>query len=376
MNVITPQKEFLVSELSSTHHKVEELHKIVSTLSQDIAATCDFLQHDKVNNEGNKHHLLTKFSEEVENRIRSLMQDAKDETQTTISLLDERIKSVLATVLQTEKKMEETEKFQQSSTSFHEELAAERNLSSQLKEKVEALQTEVRDGEALRLKWKQDIEEIDKARQQLQQLEGSFTKTDEIAAKMDNMLRINSCIQATSDYLRTETTWVQTQLQNRGIPLATTSASKEDLGKKIIPRKVVLASPVNIVAPSGCVTIEQEQKQRRQGIKPRPILRQQAETNGKPITKERIEQKDVIANIRDSLVKVPSSQSGYFFPTVAEFMSSRLSDNEESLVESSQKSEDESPLAKKQKVGNWASAPGDQVQPASVSRLLFKPSDR
>lgn len=375
MNFMDSQKELVCSELSYRDKKVAELGETLASISQEVITTRQVLQLNKTDSAASKN-LLNEVVNNLEKRIQTLLQEEKNEAQQKIIALDGHIQNISTALRDTITKIEGDAVIQKDSGSLHDELVSERSLTSRLKEKIEVLEREVRDGENLRLKWKQDVQAIDDARCQLQNIQEKMTKTDEIAAKMDSMLRINSCIQATSDYLHTERAWVRKQLENRGVSVTTTASSTEELGRKSLARKVVLASPINIMARGDCVTVEQEQKQRREGAKPKPILRQHTNIISIKSNKEQIEQKTVIENIRDSLVKGSSSQSGYFFPTVTEFMSSSLSENDESRDEPCNKETEESPLAKKQRLNDWDSAKDDKAHPTSVSRVLFRPSGR
>ncbi|CEJ91062.1 hypothetical protein VHEMI06800 [[Torrubiella] hemipterigena] len=375
MKFMDSRKEFFCSELDCRDQKVAELGETLASISHELITTREVLQQNKMDSAASKD-LLNEVVNNLDKRIQILLQEGKNEAQEKIILLDGHIQNISTALRDTITKIEDVAAIQRDSGSLHDELTSERSLTNRLKEKIEVLEREVRDGEDLKQKWKQDVQAIDDARCQLQNIQEKVTKTDEIAAKMDSMLRINSCIQATSDYLRTERTWVRKQLENRGVSATTTASSNEELGRKSLARKVVLASPINIMPRSDCVTVEQEQKQRREGAKPKPILRQQTNIASIESNKEQIEQKTVIENIRDSLVKGSSSQSGYFFPTVAEFMSSSLSESDESRDEPCSKETEESPLAKKQRLNDWDPAKDDKGHPTSVSRVLFRPSGR
>lgn len=190
----------------------------------------------------------------------------------------------------------------------------------------------------------------------MQNIQSKLAETGGLSDKLDSILRVSTVIQETSAYLNEQSEWVNQQLPtssslvkvpssvtDSNVPCSFTGSNQADRGavsaepnfNSILQanqntsrgmRRVVVNSPVASESPHP-ITVEQEQIQRRQGSQLKPILRGPRETS-RPKThisaKPGMVENKFVSHIRTSLAGKTSSQLGYSFPTVAEFMKSSL----------------------------------------------------
>lgn len=171
-------------------------------------------------------------------------------------------------------------------------LSDERLVVSRLSAKVQQLEGEVSMSRELQEKWQLNMETVESLRTRVAAACQRLPRVEIMAAKLDNIVRLNSFIHSTAQYLSKEKVWVQQQLAGRNI----CEGDPMDVDKKIHTqadhdtqiqqfftqpfqsetfedRKVQMRSPGDFGSPSPPPTVQQEQKRRREANRPRSIMR-------------------------------------------------------------------------------------------------------
>ncbi|KAI6784508.1 uncharacterized protein J7T54_006553 [Emericellopsis cladophorae] len=191
-----------------------------------------------------------------------------------------------------------------------EQLGEERGRVMRLTTDIARLEKEASEAGQLKDKWAKDIHHIDALRAHLRSLANTrVPRVEEAAAKLGAVARMNQIIASTSSYLSTEKTWIVSQLAalkgnasqaapslveghdhpkgNDAEPQEICSVkadqtllvpgpemqSTDDLDVEKFAKQVRVNTPVLLTQPSCAPAVEQEQRQRRQPVKPRSILR-------------------------------------------------------------------------------------------------------
>ena len=271
------------------------------------------------------------------------------------------------------------------------ELQKEKASVLRLTEEVQKFKQMASEFSSLQDRWMRDIQQIDSLRAKLSAAHHRIPRVEGIAAKLENIGRLNGLIRSTASYLSTERRWVQDELASRSedkhrlvgeevlshclqhsqikdtdetdftsqsrsttrgmseVPVVPDGCAVPESAidsLEFSPRKVTVLNPaMDFKSPSPPPSIEQEQMRRREGKKPRSILRfmtdfdQQEDSptvealrlplshsqynrpvmatpnptsSGGPNTK-------VVEQIRSSFVSTSHSEPSSAFPTVAEF---------------------------------------------------------
>ncbi|KAL6865776.1 hypothetical protein ACO1O0_001874 [Amphichorda felina] len=269
------------------------------------------------------------------------------------------------------------------------ELQNEKSNVLRLTEEVHKSAQAVTATEGLRERWMRDIQGIDSLRAKLSAAHHRIPRVEGIAAKLESIARLNGLIHSTTNYLSTEKRWIQEELtarphaksvdvaeENRGHhiqPSGTqeheqqtsmngsqyTAESNLEVSKHLetwdepnasqdnfSPRKVTVLNPaMDFRSPSPPPSIEQEQMRRREGTKPRSILRsipgfekQTGLSGGEalslPLNHSQYNRpvmatwnstssgnvfREVVEQIRSGLLSANNSEQSWGFPTVAKF---------------------------------------------------------
>ncbi|KAG9254678.1 uncharacterized protein F5Z01DRAFT_673825 [Emericellopsis atlantica] len=191
-----------------------------------------------------------------------------------------------------------------------EQLSEERGRVMRLTTSIARLEKEASEAGPLKDKWAKDIHHVDALRAHLRSLANTrVPRVEEAAAKLGAVARMNQIIASTSSYLSTEKTWIVSQLaalkgnasqaapapaEGHGHPRGNDAEPKEmcsvkaeqtlpvpgpekqsadDLDVEKFAKQVRVNTPVLLTQPSCAPAVEQEQRQRRQPVKPRSILR-------------------------------------------------------------------------------------------------------
>lgn len=177
-----------------------------------------------------------------------------------------------------------------------------------LKQQIQRFEHETKRTGALQIKWYQDIAEIDGLREKLTAAYQRMPRVESMAAKLENITRMNNFIHSTANYLATEKNWVRHELAARGESQSTSAVvsgaggvshgsstqniwqplSIEDgqyvtdeqfahlrtiVEEELAPRKVLVRVEADCHSPSPPPSVEQEKRRRRETSKPRSIMR-------------------------------------------------------------------------------------------------------
>jgi hypothetical protein len=184
-------------------------------------------------------------------------------------------------------------------------LEQEQRTVTRLNQRIRGFEQETKATDAMRKRWRDNIRTIDVLRTQLAVAYQRMPRVERIAAKLEKIFSFNDTITATTKFLSGEASWIQGELEARdsrpNIITPISCTSQPDTGKvdenlitpyqpqlpqvlgdfqflectnNLINRKVTVRSPAwDIHSPSPPLSIEQEQIRRREGAKPRSILR-------------------------------------------------------------------------------------------------------
>lgn len=260
---------------------------------------------------------------------------------------------------------------------------AKRKVSG-MTERIRILEEEASHTRELRERWNRDIHLIDSLRGQLSAIHQRMPRVESIAAKLEGIGRLNGLIHSTACYLQNEKRWIGEELltssgsggvgndtsandatvisqdsnpeaepegaleANNDADRARPTLDNLDSGVSantsstdFASRKVMVYSPVlEFNSPSPPPSIEQEQVRRREGVRPRSILRfetklaKQPEAPqgdlplsqnlyNRPVTSESSTQGkgigSIVDRIRSAFVPENSGTKTWKFPTLAEF---------------------------------------------------------
>ncbi|GJN82141.1 hypothetical protein PLIIFM63780_005678 [Purpureocillium lilacinum] len=179
---------------------------------------------------------------------------------------------------------------------------AVQELTHRLQERIRDLESQVRATASLRERWQHDIRTVDSLKTQLRSIEDRVPQVQDVGSTVERIAEVNRLLHSTAQYLAGERLWVQkhrdhisaqskagmvpqeveqpNQLaadsgESSLIPHIKTSLVLGDVPCLEVPlvRDVTVENSgtkaVHPLAPS----IEQEQVRRREGAKPRPILK-------------------------------------------------------------------------------------------------------
>ncbi|CAG9999023.1 unnamed protein product [Clonostachys byssicola] len=270
---------------------------------------------------------------------------------------------------------------------LEEELQGERHSVASLTRKIGNLEQELKNTEMIRGQWHQGLTSVNTFRAKLEAVAQRLPKVEAIAAKLNGITRLNEVIDSTSRFFDAEKQWLKTELSGRskvgesnpddqlGSNMIISSASQDPILKlnslafppELLPtsrkveslieenlhaedasrRKVLVYSPTgDSESPSPPPSIGQEQKRRREAVRPRSILRsskellqkmqasQRSEFRGNPMHGSQFNRpvvadttpgcgndmaNKIINDLQSTLAPPPRFQHGWEFPTVAEF---------------------------------------------------------
>ncbi|KAK4077139.1 uncharacterized protein Triagg1_4106 [Trichoderma aggressivum f. europaeum] len=244
-------------------------------------------------------------------------------------------------------------------------LENEREMTAQLRNKIQAFEQKAEEAEILRNGWLKDIQTIDKMRSQLKAVAMRVSEVEDCDKKLDRVMEISGSIQSSASYLATEEEWVQLEITDRmpnpavsevvtscevnttPLPLsAETNGAAEtqpSIKEDAMSRKVTVHSPdPGERSPSPPLTVMQEQKRRREVTQLKSILKSHAlpdtiepssleghparpqtnhskasqATNGSLNKSQSASAKEMVAEIRSRLIQ---HNHTWTFPTVADF---------------------------------------------------------
>lgn len=176
-------------------------------------------------------------------------------------------------------------------------LRQEKGTVARLTKNIQKLEKEAALMTGLRERWTRDLRLIDSLRSQLSAIQQRMPRVEGMAAKLDNIGRLNAFIHSTASYPSDEKKWIQGELKSRNTDEdAASQAAESSQGEgeasqsamtetdadndptvsryEFASRRVMVCSPApELDPPSPPLSIEQEQIRRREGAKPRPILR-------------------------------------------------------------------------------------------------------
>lgn len=279
-------------------------------------------------------------------------------------------------------------------------LQEERNAVALLNERIRRFEEQSQATEALQERWRRDVKIIDKLRPQLKAIKEKIPQMDEFGARLDRIAQLNGFIQSTASYLSAEGEWIHQQLGsgdrsqrqtstatevgdlNVTEPTAPVEAqNQEDMG----PRKVIVHSPcVDVRSPSPPLSVEQEQRRRRDGARPRSILKLSTsatvETTGteseffaRPANHSQYNRPvigavstavpeanhEMIEQIRSGLIQESQPNGAWSLPTVADF--ERSSQEEASSSKRRHSSSDEMNGGNRKRSKNGLPVPSDSL---------------
>lgn len=192
----------------------------------------------------------------------------------------------------------------------NQQLDEERLTASNLTARIQELEEEAVTMTSLRETWQKDIDSIQTLRAKVATACQRLPRVESMAAKLDNISRLNGFIHSTARYMSSEKDWIQRELATRGKdaaeeagvymepskvtssigslqshsqtacgiarePHESRAASRLDtlFAEDFAPRKVEVRSPEDFDSPSPPPTVEQEQIRRREVSRPRSIMR-------------------------------------------------------------------------------------------------------
>ncbi|UNI22642.1 hypothetical protein JDV02_008510 [Purpureocillium takamizusanense] len=276
-----------------------EFHAFAETASSNMAA----LAEKAFNNEKNAHaeirDAITSFKRSLEKGFK-VAQDESEKclrhTQTAMAAFGGQLRAVSD---QVEARFCASEDKTANSTS---QLAGH-ELTPSLQERIRDLEGQLRAAASLRERWQHDIRKVDMLKSQLRSIEDRVPQVQDVGITVERIAEVNRLLHSTARYLAEERLWVQkhrdhvdahsntgTAVQVVDQPSQMTSDSGDgslipNIGTSLIlgdvpclevplTRKVPMehssvARPIALAAPS----VEQEQIRRREGAKPRPILK-------------------------------------------------------------------------------------------------------
>lgn len=270
---------------------------------------------------------------------------------------------------------------------LEEQLQGERHSVASLTRKIGNLEQELKNTEMLRGQWHQGLMSVNTLKAKLEAATQRLPKVEAIAAKLNGITRLNDVINSTAKFFDAEKEWLQTELSGRsqveesnphdqlGSKKIVTSTSQDPILKlnslpfpsRFFPtnqkveslieenlhaedasrRKVLVYSPTgDSESPSPPPSIGQEQKRRREAVRPRSILRSskellqkiqashRSEFRGHPMNGSQFNRpvvaenapgcgndmaNKIINDLQSALAPPPRFQHGWEFPTVAEF---------------------------------------------------------
>lgn len=177
---------------------------------------------------------------------------------------------------------------------LQQDLEGERAAAIRLTKDIQRLSKEAALSTQLHKRWKQDIQQVDSLRAKLSAAHRRMPRIEGIAAKLDSINRLNGLIHSTTKYFAKEKSWITEELAATAgdetlkiQPSQTLEIEPVDHdnpnsanpgGHRVDPvrddRRVAVRSPwQDSDAPSPPPNVEQERHRRRDGAKPRPILR-------------------------------------------------------------------------------------------------------
>lgn len=199
---------------------------------------------------------------------------------------------------------------------LHQALISEQDKTSALKEKIQSLEAARKDEVVKKARLDNDIAAAEAARLHPEGLQKKLGDIGSLPSRLERMCDLSSSIQATAKYLSNEGQWLEEQVQERSIVLQE-------------QRKVVVHSPGLDAKSPPPLTVEQEQRQRREFVRPRSILKgSQSSTDGPGSGDSQMRVKtsaDVIEEIRSGLVQGTPLKRVSPFPTIEDFVNSSLS---------------------------------------------------
>ncbi|KAL7959378.1 hypothetical protein V8C34DRAFT_313382 [Trichoderma compactum] len=244
-------------------------------------------------------------------------------------------------------------------------LENEREITAQLRNKIQAFEQKAEETEILRNEWLKDVQTIDKMRSQLKAVTMRVSQVEDCDKKLDRVVEISKSIQSSASYLATEEQWVQLEITDRmpnpaasevvaSCEVSTTAPrlmAESNAAAEIQPstkedamsRKVTVYSPdPGERSPSPPLTVMQEQKRRREVTQLRSILKSHAppdtvepggleghparpQTNHGKVSQaansslnksQSASAKEMVAEIRSRLIQ---HNHTWTFPTVADF---------------------------------------------------------
>lgn len=354
-------------QLNDRNDTINELQRQVQLITEDYASRVEgmrgaLLRNDKSTKESldlataQLHRKLDVALNQERERFEQKLRESEAARNALKNQLTEAKEALAMRVANVNPEME----------ALRDSLEEERQEASQLKDKVRQFEQEAHAAGKLRERWRRDIQAIDRLRPQLNAVKEKIPLMDDFGARLDKIAQLNGVIHATTNYLTSEGEWVQRRLESRGqLPqeglaiasaatifqtggTARAEATQALTQEEVALRKVIVHSPcVDPSSPSPPPSIEQEQRRRRDGTKPRSILKLAVSTvagssgtesqffaqpanhsqYNRPVmgavstTAPTVNNK-MIEQIRSGLVQNHRADDAWALPTVAEFRGS------------------------------------------------------
>ena len=420
---LSDRDNFLIDREQQLQFLIENYANFLRKLQEKFA------NNDKAGEEVLKA-AVNQFQERLDTALskeRQLSAQSLHQTQITILSLKDHVESMKTVMLGSEELPGSPDVEQ-----LRRELQIEKSNVLRLTEEVRKSAQVAAAAEGLQERWIRDIQGIDSLRAKLSAAHHRIPRVEGIAAKLESIARLNGLIHSTANYLSTEKRWIREELSTRSqwksldntedmshrlqrskaqdseqqdsangsqsttksdleIPTDLENRAKQNsVNNNFSPRKVTVLNPaMDFRSPSPPPSIKQEQMRRREGTKPRSILRctpgfeKQTGVSGgealslplnhsqynRPVmatwssTSSGSVHTEVVEQIRSGLLSTNHFEQPWTFPTVAEFERSSQRHKQGSQLNDKRKApspvEDIHNIAKRFKTGSQETSPGD-----------------
>lgn len=343
----------------------QKLQSLAEATSLKMTALAEKALNNEQNAQTELRNLISAFKRSLEQGFK-VAQDGSEKslrhTQTAMAALGGQLRAVSD---QLEARFCASDDGDTSGTSQ----PAVQELTHRLQERIRDLESQVRATASLRERWQHDIRTVDSLKTQLRSIEDRVPQVQDVGSTVERIAEVNRLLHSTAQYLAGERLWVQkhrdhisaqskagtgpqeveqpNQLaadsgESSLIPHIKTSLVLGDVPCLEVPlvRDVTVENSGTKAVHSLAPSIEQEQVRRREGAKPRPILKVSSSQEADEIDAHRnaeiacrtdgrvsfgdtsslsMATEKMVRDIRNGLLSAESVDSVSSLPTIATF---------------------------------------------------------
>ncbi|KAI5464703.1 hypothetical protein BGZ63DRAFT_421707 [Mariannaea sp. PMI_226] len=371
----------IVQRFEDRQSRICSIEKDLQSVANSYAAKIEAMKELILQSDEEAKIHLGNTIEAIHNALSKGLDETRDRSERAISASETVNASIQTCLKEFKEKFVDGSQHEPQRKEIHQALSKDKSKVLDLQQHVTPLEPASEPSKAIRDKWQGVTKSIDTLKAQLQDMSGRIPKVETMEARFQNMLQVNQVLNATTNYLMAEHTWVNQHLEdkpnseaqevNAESPLASQDANavKDEPTLDSFPeavvvwnqsidlvdpvadmtgreeatrRRVVINSPRgDTTSPSPPPSVGKEQRRRREAAAPRSIMRFSASQEStqelrqsritpnhsqynRPVESKAVsvvvaDKQDMIDQIRSGLVRPKAAEKNWELPTVADF---------------------------------------------------------